>query len=170
MLAGGTLSSLGTAVGSVGLPLGLAYAGYKIGKQNKKPVVGTLVGAGSGILAAPVVSGALATAAQTGWSWSVLGGALSASASTFGIAGAAAAGAVSVYYATKKGMQWYADRKNRKQQEVTVPAESNTTPPPPPPPPEATVESTDLPKYPPQPASRAQRPTQSSEGVFNQAA
>lgn len=96
-LAGGTLSGLGTALGAVGLPAGLTYAGYKIGQKNKKPVVGALAGAGAGILSAPLVSGALSAAAQGGSALSVLGGSLASLGSTAGVAGGVGLSAAGLY-------------------------------------------------------------------------
>ena len=102
-MGGGSLNAIGTTMGAVALPAGLAYAGYKLGSKNGRPLVGALTGAGAGMVAAPVVSSAIA-GGSGGWLGALTGAASGAGTSLLyaGVAGASAAAVYGLGYANKK--------------------------------------------------------------------
>ncbi len=98
-----SLSSLAAVGSAVAIPAAVAYGGYRIGKNMKRPVAGALVGAGAGMLAAPAVSGAVA-GVMGGAGWTAVGGAAAGIGAGAAIPLAAAAGT----YGVIKGVKWIA--------------------------------------------------------------
>lgn len=110
---GVTLSTVGTIASAVALPATTAYAGYKIGKSKKHPIVGGFIGAGAGMVAAQGIAGIAA-----GSGWAAAGGVAAGSIVPIAAAGAAWVG----FKGAKRSSSWawnkWKNRKNKSEKQA----------------------------------------------------
>jgi len=110
---GVTLSTVGTIASAVALPATTAYAGYKIGKSKKHPIVGGFIGAGAGMVAAQGIAGIV-----SGGGWAAAGGIATGSIVPLAAAGAAWVG----FKGAKRSSSWawnkWKNRKNKSEKQA----------------------------------------------------